>query len=174
MPSIQRGSVTGRFPLRGREYCVTKHLWSQGFLVKRGFISAVVWLTFPLLTAAQEPSKIIAMENLWNRAELNNDAPAVQLLLADDFIMTVAEGTLYNKSQIVASVADKSYHPEILQSSDMIVHSYGNTAVVTGSYYEKGVDKGKTWERRGRFTDTWMNLDGKWQCIASHFSIKPK
>ena len=112
--------------------------------MKPSFISAVLWLIFPFLSVAREPSKIIAMENLWNRAELNNDAPAVRLLLADDFIMTVAEGTLYNKSQIVASVADKSYHPEILQSSDMVVHSYGNTAVVTGSYYEKGVDKGKT------------------------------
>jgi ketosteroid isomerase-like protein len=114
------------------------------------------------------------MENLWNRAELNNDAPAVRLLLADDFVMTVAEGTLYNKSQIVASVADKSYRPEALQSSNMVVHSYGTTAVVTGAYYEKGVDKGKPWERRGRFTDTWMIPEGRWQCIASHFSVKPK
>jgi hypothetical protein len=74
---------------------------------------------------------------------LNNDGPAVQLLLADDFIMTVAEGTLCNKSQIIAPVADKSYRPDVLQSSDMVVYSYGNTAVVTGAYYEKGVDKGK-------------------------------
>ena len=36
----------------------------------------------------------------------------------------------------------------------MAVHCYGNTAVVTGAYYEKGVDKGKSWERRGRFTDS--------------------
>jgi ketosteroid isomerase-like protein len=133
-----------------------------------------IWLTVPAPAVAQDSSKIIAMENLWNRAELNNDAPAVQLLLADDFVMTVAEGTLYNKSQIVASVADKSYRPEALQSSDMTVHYYGNTAVVTGAYYEKGVDKGKPWVRRGRFTDTWMNLNGRWQCIASHFSVKPK
>ena len=76
-----------------------------------------LWLTVPCLAVAQDSSKIIAMENLWNRAELNNDAPAVRLLLADDFVMTVAEGTLYNKSQIVASVADKSYRPEALQSS---------------------------------------------------------
>ena len=131
-------------------------------------------LFVPLLAVAQDSSKIIAMENLWNRAEMNNDAPAVRLLLADDFVMTVAEGTLYNKAQMIASVADKSYHPVALQSTGMAVHYYGNTAVVTGAYYEKGVDKGKSWERRGRFTDTWMNLDGRWQCIASHFSVKPK
>ena len=98
-------------------------------------ITVGLWLIVPFLATAQDSSKVIAMENLWNRAELNNDAPAVRLLLADDFVMTVAEGTLYNKSQIVASVADKSYRPEALQSSEMVVHSYGNTAVVTGAYY---------------------------------------
>jgi ketosteroid isomerase-like protein len=134
----------------------------------------VAGLIVPLLAVAQDSSRIIAMENLWNRAEMNNDAPAVRLLLADDFVMTVAEGTLYNKAQMIASVADKSYRPVALQSTGMAVHYYGNTAVVTGAYYEKGVDKGKSWERRGRFTDTWMNLDGRWQCIASHFSVKPK
>jgi ketosteroid isomerase-like protein len=142
--------------------------------MKRASIAAVLWLAVPLLSVAQDSTKIIAMENLWNRAELDNDAPAVRLLLADDFIMTVAEGILYNKAQIVASVADKSYRPEVLQSTDLVVHSYGNTAVVTGAYYEKGVDKGKPWERRGRFTDTWLNLGGRWQCIASHFSVKPR
>jgi ketosteroid isomerase-like protein len=142
--------------------------------MKRKLVVALLWLIAPFLAVAQDSSKIIAMENLWNRAELNNDAPAVRLLLADDFVMTVAEGILYNKSQMIASVADKSYRPDALQSSGMVVHYYGNTAVVTGAYYEKGNDKGKPWERRGRFTDTWMNLEGRWQCIASHFSVKPK
>jgi len=142
--------------------------------MKRKLIVAAVWLLAPFLAVAQDSSKIIAMENLWNRAELNNDAAAVRLLLAEDFVMTVAEGTLYNKAQMIASVADKSYRPDVLQSTDMVVHYYGNTAVVTGAYYEKGNDKGKPWERRGRFTDTWMNLQGRWQCIASHFSVKPK
>jgi ketosteroid isomerase-like protein len=142
--------------------------------MKSNLAVMAVCLMLPFMANAQEPTKIIAMENLWNRAELANDAPAVRLLLADDFVMTVAEGTIYNKAQIVASVADKSYRPEVLQSTDLVVHSYGNTAVVTGAYYEKGIDKGKPWERRGRFTDTWMNLGGRWQCIASHFSVKPK
>jgi ketosteroid isomerase-like protein len=134
----------------------------------------LLWLLTPFLAVAQDSTKIIAMEHLWNRAELNNDAKAVRLLLADDFVMTVAEGVLYNKAQILASVANKSYRPEILQSIGLVVHSYGNTAVVTGAFHEKGVDKGKPWERRGRFTDTWMNLSGRWQCIASHFSVPPR
>ncbi len=123
---------------------------------------------------AQDASKVIAMENAWNQAELLNDAAAVQLLLADDFVMTTADGVLYNKDQIVASVRDKSYRPDALQSSDMETHALGNKTVVTGIYYEKGTDKGKPWERRGRFTDTWIWAGGRWQCLASHFSVKPK
>jgi ketosteroid isomerase-like protein len=141
--------------------------------MKSHYLLCLLWLAMPVLLASQDSSKVIAMENAWNQAELTNDANAVQLLLADDFVMTTAEGTLYNKAQMVASVRDKSYHPEALQSSGMVVHGHGNTAIVTGAYYEKGIDKGKPWERRGRFTDTWMFIDGRWQCVASHFSVKP-
>lgn len=121
---------------------------------------------------AQEKSRIIALENSWNQAELHNDAHAVDLLLADDFVMTVADGYTMNKQQMLASVRDTSYRPEVLQSEDMAVHMYGNTAIVTGAYLEKGHDKGKAYERRGRFTDTWVNLGGEWRCAASHFSVK--
>ena len=142
--------------------------------MKRNAIVPVLSLLIPFLLQAQDSSRVIAMENAWNRAELQNDGAAVELLLADDFVMTVAEGTLYNKAQMIASVKDRSYHPDLLESSDIAVHSYGSTAIVTGAYHERGVDRGKPWERRGRFTDTWIYLSGRWQCVASHFSVKPK
>ena len=122
---------------------------------------------------AQDKSRIVALENSWNQAELHNDAHAVDLLLADDFVMTVADGYTLNKAAMLASVRDSSYRPDVLQSDNMEVHMYGNTAIVTGSYLEKGKDKGKPFERRGRFTDTWINLAGEWRCVASHFSVKP-
>jgi ketosteroid isomerase-like protein len=140
------------------------------------WVFGLVWILWAGLAAAggQESSKLIAMENAWNRAELQNDGVAISLLLADDFVMTTAEGTLYNKQEMVKSAMDRTYRPQALQSTNMMVHPYGNTAIVIGDYYEKGIDKGKPWERRGRFTDTWMILAGRWQCVASHFSVKPK
>jgi ketosteroid isomerase-like protein len=142
--------------------------------MKTTWLVFLFWIPLSVAAIAQDSTRVIAMENAWNQAELKNDASAVQLLLAEDFIMTTAEGDMYNKSQIVASIRDKSYSPDVLQSTDMKVHSHGSTAVVTGMYYEKGTDKGRPWERRGRFTDTWMFIDNRWQCVASHFSIKPK
>ena len=136
-------------------------------------ISLVGILLVGLLASADDKSRIIALENSWNQAELHNDAHAVDMLLADDFVMTVADGYTMNKAAMLASVRDTSYRPEMLQSENMEVHMYGNTAVVTGAYLEKGKDKGKSYERRGRFTDTWVNQGGEWRCVASHFSVKP-
>ena len=130
-------------------------------------------LLVPFLAEAQDKTRIAALENSWNQAELHNDAHAVDLLLADDFVMTVADGYTLDKTQMLASVRDTSYRPDVLQSDNMEVRMYGNTAIVTGSYLEKGKDKGKPFERRGRFTDTWINLAGRWRCVASHFSVKP-
>jgi hypothetical protein len=48
---------------------------------------------------------------------------------------------------------------------------HGTTAVVTGAYHEKGTSKGKPYDYRDRFTDVWMNTNGTWQVIASHYSI---
>jgi ketosteroid isomerase-like protein len=55
--------------------------------------------------------------------------------------------------------------------SDLRVRMHGKTAVVTGAYHEKGTSKGKPYEYRDRFTDVWMNMNGPWQVIVSHYSI---
>jgi ketosteroid isomerase-like protein len=52
----------------------------------------------------------------------------------------------------------------------LAVHSYGPTvAVVVGTAHEKGTGKdGKAFDRLYRFTDTWVERNGQWQCVASH------
>jgi len=48
---------------------------------------------------------------------------------------------------------------------------YGNSAVVTGVYREKGVKNGRPYQRRGRFTDTWVYQSGSWVCVASQSTL---
>jgi ketosteroid isomerase-like protein len=48
---------------------------------------------------------------------------------------------------------------------------HGNTAIITGSYHEKGTSNGKAYEYNDRLTDVWMKNDGKWQVVASHYSV---
>lgn len=126
-------------------------------------------------TVAQEKSevasKILALENKWNEAYKRSDVATMESLLATDFIITVEDGTTFSKSGYIAHNGDTTVHIEITEMSSLNVRMHGNTAVVTGAYHEKGTSRGKPYDFRDRFTDVWMNLNGKWQVIASHYSI---
>jgi len=140
---------------------------------KGTFLASILLLSVGSAAADRDSSKILAMEKIWNQAELQNDAQALELILSEDFMMTVGDGGTLNKKQTLDSVRDKTYKPTLLQSEHMQVRMHGDAAVVTGAYHEKGTDKGRPFDRRGRFTDTWMFFDNRWQCVASHFSVKP-
>jgi len=119
---------------------------------------------------AGDESQIIALEHSWNQAELQHASSALDLFLSDDFIITQPDGSLMNKEDFKTSVTDQTYHYDVLTSGDFKVRILGDTAVVTGSYHEKCKDKHVPFDRRGRFTDTWVFQKGKWVCIASHDS----
>src|SRR5437867_12552808 len=94
-------------------------------------------------TASGEESKIVALETAWNLAEVHKNGNAVGGLLADDFVYTEFDGTLMDKGQYLASFTNATYHPQQIASSEMKVHMYGSTAIVTGVYRDQGSNKGK-------------------------------
>jgi ketosteroid isomerase-like protein len=136
--------------------------------------SLAVW-TLPFAPAQNNPSsassRILALENKWNAAYKRGDIASMESLLAPDFIITVEDGTTFSKSGYIAHNGDTTLHIEITEMSGLNVRMHGNAAVVTGGYHEKGTSKGKPYDFRDRFTDVWMNANGKWQVIASHYSI---
>jgi ketosteroid isomerase-like protein len=47
------------------------------------------------------------------------------------------------------------------------VQVQGDAAVVVGIFRIKGVAKGKPYVHRERFVDTWVKINGAWQCLAT-------
>jgi ketosteroid isomerase-like protein len=121
--------------------------------------------------ADAEKSKILALETAWNLAEQHKDARALDELLGSNVVVIDYDGSIQNKEQFLASVRRPSLHPEQIVNESTTVYMYGTAAVVTGTYREKGVDKGKPYLRRGRFTDTWIYGNGAWQCVASQSTL---
>jgi ketosteroid isomerase-like protein len=132
--------------------------------------------TAPLALAqgSDATAKILALENKWNLAYKQRDVAAMSSILADDFIITVEDGSTYSKSGYIAHAGDSRTKVEVSELLDMKVRLHGNTAIVTGQYHEVGTEKGKSYEYHDRLTDTWMFLDGRWQVVASHYSVPVK
>lgn len=116
-------------------------------------------------------SKLISLEEQWSRAYLQGDINILTTLLAEDFVITVEDGATYSKVGYIAHSGDSTLHVEISKLSDLKVRLHGNVAVVTGAYHEKGQSKGRAYEYRDRLTDVWINTGGRWQVIASHYSV---
>jgi len=121
-------------------------------------------------SSSADKSLLIALENAWNQAQLHHDSRALEAIVADSFISTDNDGVITNKAQFLADNKDPNYVPTVMANSDMRVFLYGKVAVVAGTYHAKGKYKGKPFDHYGRFTDTWVNLNNTWQCVATHTS----
>jgi hypothetical protein len=129
-----------------------------------------------MLVVAQDDTnsqrtRIMALENAWNQAEEHKDTGALDGLLATTLVYVDYDGTLMTKSQFMVSVKAPSLHPAQIVNESMTAQVYGDSAVVTGIYREKGLNNGKNYLRRGRFTDTWINENGTWRCVASQSTL---
>jgi ketosteroid isomerase-like protein len=141
------------------------------------FLSAVLCVCALLGTARQrekpsgEEGRIIALESAWDQAEQNQDANALANLLADDLVYVDYDGSISTKKEFLASIKSGDITGEQINNEGVTVHLYNNVAVSTGIYRDKGVEKGKPFQRRGRFTNVWLNQNAKWVCIASQSTL---
>src|SRR5579863_9364941 len=122
-------------------------------------------------TSDDDQSKILALENAWNQAEEHKDVKGLEMLLHPELVYIDYDGSMMNKDQFIASISAPALHPEQIVNESMAAHVFGDSAVVTGIYREKGVKNGKPYLRRGRFTDTWVYQSGIWACVASQSTL---
>jgi hypothetical protein len=121
-----------------------------------------------------DESRLIALENAWNQAQLRHDDKALDDLVPSTFVYTDYDGTVMNKAQFLADLKDPAYHATLITNQDVKVYPYKNVAIVIGTYHTKGTYKRKPFDHYGRFTDTWIYHDNKWQCVASHTNLIQK
>jgi len=111
------------------------------------------------------------MEHLWNEAQVNRDARALDVMIGTAFVNTEYDGEVSDKSKFLADIKDPQFKLTSLTIQDLKVSMYADSAVVVGIYRTKGSYQGKAYEHLGRFTDTWVYTEGRWQCVASHTSL---
>lgn len=114
---------------------------------------------------------ITTLENAWNLAEARRDVSALNDLLGSNLVYTDIDGSFMNKQQFLDSAKNSPVDGNSIENENVTVHMYGNSAVVTGEYREKGTMHGKPLLRRGRFTDTWVKENGTWLCVASQSTL---
>ncbi len=128
----------------------------------------------PSLAQDSEAANVRAMElkigDLYRHHQIEAFAP----MLDDDFVITFEDGSVYSKTGYLAYSASASTRVEVVEIPEMRIHMHGDTAIVTGVYHERGVEKQAPYDYRDRFTDVWMKKSGKWRLVAAHYAVPTK
>jgi ketosteroid isomerase-like protein len=109
-------------------------------------------------------AKVAAMEHLWGQSYVNKDAKALEKILDDTFINIDSDGKTQTKAEVLAEVKISTALQFLTES--MEVHLHGDTAIVTGVFLIKGVERGKAYAQRDRFLDIWFRKSGHWVSMA--------
>jgi ketosteroid isomerase-like protein len=126
--------------------------------------------------AATKPAKKMSveaalkeMENRWEGAYGSHNFSVAESMMANDFIGVYWNGKVMKKSNVISEMKRDKDTYKSAANERLIVRQYGpGVAVVVGTARERGTAKdGKAFDRTFRFTDTWVERRGHWQCVAS-------
>lgn len=116
-----------------------------------------------------DQQRLVYMELDWNAAAKRHDADWVAQNYAP-FASDISSrtGGIENKAQAVESAKTDKTVFDFLEVSGLNTRVEGDVGVVTGVNHVKGKDaQGKPFDRRVRFTDTFIKRDGRWQVWAT-------
>lgn len=127
--------------------------------------------------------EIRAMEERPREALLRNDLAALDRLIADSYLATLADGRVTKKAEALAVNQPGERQVDSWEQTDLVIRLYGDTAVVTGLIAVKDrmtagsrasqIVRNESGAREftRRFTHIWAKLDGRWQqLVGRHIS----
>ena len=133
-------------------------------------------LLSPLLIVAAKANNDLAVvaaitkiENDTVQADLANDRPFFENLLADDWTFGDSGGFWLTKAESLKSFGERANTKSRFERiSDSKVRVYGSTAVATYRDTFDGVFNGEHRGGTAISTDTFVKIGGEWKEVASH------
>ncbi|HEX7516486.1 MAG TPA: nuclear transport factor 2 family protein [Chthoniobacterales bacterium] len=116
------------------------------------------------------------IEDKWEASFMSHDPSVAQAYLGDDYRGVSSKGKVMSKSSLLAEIKKDTDTYTSAKNGNMDVRVYGgHFAVVMGTSTEVGKGKdGKAFKRSFRWTDAWVDRNGKWQCVASQSMLLSK
>jgi ketosteroid isomerase-like protein len=142
--------------------------WRGGVL-----LAAVVLLAALPARAGDEAPRLRTLERELNRAIATRDVRRVTDLLADDWILVSGVGKVKTKADMLAEMAEPDLEFQEIDTRDVMVRVWGDTAVITGTLHQRYRLRGKQSEVTLRYSDTWARNGDSWRQVSGHSTRLP-
>lgn len=106
----------------------------------------------------------------WDRAMVENDPEAIGRYMADDWTIIGPDGSIGDKASFLALVASGALTHDVMESHDLDVRIYGDTAVVIARGISGGDFQGQAFHLVERVSCVFVRSGGEWICVSTHLS----
>jgi ketosteroid isomerase-like protein len=123
-------------------------------------------------TSDADVHRILGLEDRFARALPGRDRAAFEKLLWPGFVYT-EDAQMMSREELLRALTTGTDRVREAHNEGMRVHGFGGTAVVTGWLVVRGQGAEGRFNRRYRFTDTWMRRGEEWRLVAAQDYLVP-
>lgn len=123
-------------------------------------------------TRTADERAVLELEDAWARAVVKRDAATFTKLLAPGFIYT-EDARTYTADELVRDIVSGKDTITEARNEELKTHAFDNVMVVTGWLVMRGRSEKTPFERRYRFTDTWLKRGSQWHIVAAQDYLVP-
>lgn len=119
-----------------------------------------------------EHAQIVALERQWRQATLDDDVPAMDKLLSDDYLGITANGEVLTKTQQLDRMRERKLVITSFEIVDRKIKLIGNIAIVTSLVHLDGTSDDAPLQGDFRYTRVYQRLyGGVWKVTS--FEVTP-
>jgi hypothetical protein len=142
-------------------------------MMRHAWMPLLLALSAATAHAAPVPADLAAAARAFDAAQVGQDRPVLEQLLAADFLLLNGAGRTENKDSFVSDLTDPAVRQDPFTVSDPVAQVWDSGAVLGGTILFSGSDHGKPFSARTRFTNVWVKRDGRWQLVYVQMRREP-
>jgi ketosteroid isomerase-like protein len=113
---------------------------------------------------------LIALAHEWDRAMVSNDADLIGRYMSDDWIIIGSDGRVGDRATFLELVRSGALSHDVMESHDIDVRLYGDTAVMLARGLSGGKYQGQAFRETERVSCVFVKEEGRWRCVMTHLS----
>lgn len=135
-------------------------------------LAAIVGPPAAAATSADDAAQVARLDTADQAAVERNDVATMDRILHPEFTLVTGDGRVFDKAALLASAhGDFRYEIQAEDPGTQQVRVTGDTAVVTARLRLKGAQRGRAFDRRLWFSDTYVRTPAGWKYFFGQASL---
>jgi ketosteroid isomerase-like protein len=101
---------------------------------------------------------------------VENDPDAIGRYMTDDWVIVGSDGRVGDRATFLELVRSGALRHDVMESHDLDIRLYGDTAVVIARGISGGTYRGQPFREIERVSCVFVRADGRWRCVLTHLS----